>query len=262
MSARRTRDVTSGGGGNTGLTSPARAGLHTPPEWNTSFWDSPHISGRSPPLRVGVSRAAMPCCGVDETSLPPDPGSTRVTRLLERLDAGDAVAADQLFVEVYGDLRRLAGAAIAREAPGHTLQATALVSEAWLKLARGGVGPVEGRRHFLAVAARAMRQVLVDYARRRHAERRGGALVRVTLSRAQVAERELDVDEVLALDEALDALEAMDSRLRQIVELRFFTGLKDDEVAEVLGVTRRTVQREWVKARAFLNRELAAWEEP
>ena len=205
----------------------------------------------------------MPSCGVDATSPPPDPHPTRVTRLLERLDAGDDAAADELFAEVYGDLRRMAGAAIAREASGHTLQATALVSEAWLKLARGGgVGALEGRRHFLAVAARAMRQVLVDHARRRRAERRGGGLVRVTRTGLGVAEREVDADEILALDDALNALESMDPRLRQIVELRFFAGLKDAEVATVLGVTRRTVQREWVKARAFLNRELAQWEKP
>lgn len=200
--------------------------------------------------------------GVDEPPLPPDPAPARVTQLLQRLDSGDTAAADQLFVEVYADLRRMAGAAMARESPGHTLQATALVSEAWLKLARGGLGLVEGRRHFLAVAARAMRQVLVDYARRRRAERRGGGLVRVTLNGADVADGEVDLGELLALDEALDSLGALDERLRRLVELRFFAGLKDGEIAEVLGVTRRTVQREWVKARAFLNRELATTEDP
>ncbi len=199
---------------------------------------------------------------VDPTPSLPEPDARRVTRLLERVGDGDAEAADGLFHEVYADLRRLAGAAMAREAAGHTLQATALVNEAWMKLAGGGLGPVENRRHFMGIAARAMRQVLVDHARRRRAERRGGDRVRVTLADADgPRDQALDLDQLLALDAALDALEEVDPRLRQIVEFRYFAGLNDTEIGEVLGVTRRTVLRDWVKARAFLNRRLAAEDE-
>lgn len=199
----------------------------------------------------------MPCCGVESNRPDPDPDSRRVTRLLERVGSGDADAADGLYREVYADLRRLAGAAMAREAPGHTLQATALVNEVWIKLAGGELGPVEGRRHFLGIAARAMRQVLVDHARRRRAERRGGDRVRVTFADADgVPRQDVDLDDLLALDSALEALEKVDPRLRQIVEFRYFAGLTDSEIGEVLGITRRTVLRDWVKARAFLNRVL------
>jgi RNA polymerase sigma factor (TIGR02999 family) len=191
------------------------------------------------------------------TTTPSPPDSHRVTRLLERLEAGDDHAVDQLFPLVYADLRALAGSAMAREAQGHTLQPTALVNEAWLKL-RGGAPGVSGREHFMAIAARAMRQVLVDHARRRAAERRGGGRVQVSL--ADVAGGlgvQVNADELLALDRALDGLEALDPRLRQVVEYRYFAGLTDSEIAGVLGVTRRTVLRDWVKARAWLNRALA-----
>ena len=197
------------------------------------------------------------------TEPPPPPDSHRVTRLLERLEAGDSRAVDQLFPLVYADLRGLAAAAMAREAQGHTLQPTALVNEAWLKLARGGAPAVSGREHFLAVAARAMRQVLVDHARRRAAERRGGGRVQVSLADiAGVDAMSVDPDELLALDRALDELETIEPRLRQVVEYRYFAGLTDGEIASVLGVARRTVLRDWVKARAWLNRALAVEESP
>lgn len=188
---------------------------------------------------------------------PPPPDPRNVTRLLDRLEAGDPAAVDQLFPLVYDDLRRLAAAAMARESPGHTLQPTALVNEAWVKLARGTPRGVAGREHFLAVAARAMRQVLVDHARRRAAERRGGGRVQVTLGDLGGAAEAVDADELIALDQALDDLEDVEPRLREVVEYRYFAGLTDGEIAGVLGVTRRTVLRDWTKARAWLNRALA-----
>lgn len=188
---------------------------------------------------------------------PPEPSPARVTRLLERLEDGDRTAVDPLFRLVYDDLRRLAAAAMARERPGHTLQATALVNEAWMKLAAGAPPAASGREHFMGIAARAMRQVLVDHARKRKAARRGGDRVRVTLADADGPAGGHDPDEMLALDRALDDLDAVDPRLRRVVEYRYFAGLTDDEIAKLLGVTRRTVLRDWARARAWLNRALS-----
>lgn len=175
----------------------------------------------------------------------PDPGAS--------MEEPDPVAA--LLPVVYEELRQIALAAMAREADGHTLQATALVNEAYLKLAGGRLPSVEGREHFLGVAARAMRQVLVDHARRRRAERRGGGATPVTLSLVGPGV-EVPLDDMLALDRALDELEENDSRLRKVVEYRYFAGLNDSEIAACLGVTRRTVQRDWARARSWLNRRI------
>lgn len=205
-----------------------------------------------------VARGVAPhVADVTASASSSDPSPERVTRLLERLEEGDRHAVDPLFRLVYDDLRRLARAAMARESPGHTLQATALVNEAWLKLAAGRPPAASGREHFLGIAARAMRQVLVDHARRRKAERRGGDRVRVTLAAAEGPADGHDLDELLALDRALDQLDADEPRLRQVVEYRYFAGLTDDEIAGLLGVTRRTVLRDWARARAWLNRALA-----
>jgi RNA polymerase sigma factor (TIGR02999 family) len=221
--------------------------------------DGGHAAAAGPRGLVAKLVRGEPTSHVASVSAPsPPPDTRRVTRLLERLEAGDSEAVDQLFPLVYADLRRMAGAAMARESPGHTLQPTALVNEAWLKLARGGAPAASGREHFLAIAARAMRQVLVDHARRRAAERRGGGRVQVSLADvAGVGATAVDPEELLELDRALDELEAVDPRLRQVVEYRYFAGLTDAEIAGVLGVTRRTVLRDWVKARAWLNRALA-----
>jgi RNA polymerase sigma factor (TIGR02999 family) len=183
--------------------------------------------------------------------------SGEVTRMLEQLRGGDPGAADRLLPLIYHDLRRAAGRALRREQPGHTLQATELVHEAYLRLAGGASGPWESRSHFLAIAARAMRQVLVDHARRRHAAKRGGEWERITLGNAGLA-GEASPDDLLALDAALDRLGTLEPRLRSVVEFRYFGGLTERETAEVLGVTERTVQRDWVKARAWLHKELAA----
>jgi RNA polymerase sigma factor (TIGR02999 family) len=185
----------------------------------------------------------------------PTADAGRVTELLARIDSGDADAFDRLFPLVYGHLHQAAERVLRGERPGHTLQPTALVHEAYLKLAGSGPLPSRDRSHFLGLAARAMRQILVDHARRRRAGKRGGGVRPATLDgdvRAPAAE----VDELLALDDSLNRLGQVSDRLRRVVELRFFAGLSDDDVAETLGVTTRTVQRDWAKARAWLYRDM------
>ena len=174
-----------------------------------------------------------------------------VTHLLGRVADGDHEALDRVYPHVYEELRRIASGHLRRERPGHTLHPTALVHEAYIKLSGRGLD-ASSRAHFLAIAARAMRQVLVDHARRRGARKRGGEWVATTLtdSADPIA---LNPTELLALDAALDAL---DERQRQVVEYRFFGGLEETEIAEVLGVSERTVRRDWVKARAWLYREI------
>jgi RNA polymerase sigma factor (TIGR02999 family) len=183
------------------------------------------------------------------------PASTppgEVTRLLEAAEAGDGSALDRLVPLVYEDLRRVAHRQLDREGGGHTLQTTALIHEAYLKLAGGGSVSATSRAHFLAIAARAMRQVLVDYARRRKAAKRGGGVISVTLGdEAQPADR--SAEDLLALDEALEQL---DPRQRQVIECRFFGGMEEKDIAVVLGVSERTVRRDWVKARAWLYQSL------
>lgn len=183
----------------------------------------------------------------------PAPGE--VTRLLAAVRAGDNAAVDRLFPLVHGELRAIAARLLRREAPGHTLEPTELVHEAYLRLAAAGPGGAENRAHFLGIAARAMRHLLVDHARRRKSAKRGGGAVPLRVSSAQIG-IDLDSDEVLALDDALDRLGELEPRLRQVVECRFFGGLTEDETAEALGVTSRTVQRDWAKARAWLYKEL------
>jgi len=193
------------------------------------------------------------------TDLDANSTSGEVTRLLRIARDGDANALEQIYELVYAELRRIAAARLRAERDGHTLQPTALVNEAYLKLAASPGAGIQDRSHFLSVAARAMRQVLVDHARRRDAAKRGAGVAPATLTGRRLASPDpagLDSDELLALDAALDRLDAMDSRLRQVVELRFFGGLTDTEVGEVLGVTRRTVQRDWTRARAWLYGEL------
>jgi len=175
-----------------------------------------------------------------------------LTDLLRAAREGDRDALNRAVPLVYDDLRRLARRQLRREAGPRTLQATALVHEAFVKLSAGAALAARDRAHFFAIAARAMRQVLVDEARRRRAGKRGGEWVRTTLAEGQHAV-EMAPDELIALDQALEELEP---RQRQVVELRFFGGLEETEIAEALGVSDRTVRREWVKARARLYRLL------
>jgi RNA polymerase sigma factor (TIGR02999 family) len=178
-----------------------------------------------------------------------------VTQLLSRVSAGDDEAMDRLFPIVYQELRQAAGGVLRSERPDHTLQPTALVHEAYLKLVGSGGIPARDRSHFLSIAARAMRQILVDHARRRGARKRGKGEAPVLLDFA-IADAAMPVDELVALDDALEQLSAQNPRLRSVVELRFFGGLNEDQIAETLGVTTRTVQRDWVRARAWLYREV------
>ncbi len=190
---------------------------------------------------------------MSEPASEPSPGE--VTRLLVAWRTGDETALDRLFPLVYAELRMRAERLIAKERPGHTLQPTALVHEAYLKLAAGDTADLKDRAHFLGVAARAMRQLLVDYARRRGAAKRGAGAVAIELD-DQIAGAELPFEELLSLNDALDRLAQVNDRWRQVVEYRFFGGLTEDEVAELMGVTPRTAQRDWVKARAWLYKEL------
>jgi RNA polymerase sigma-70 factor, ECF subfamily len=181
-----------------------------------------------------------------------------VTRLLRRAREGEPEALELVFPLVLEELRAVAAGRLRGEAAGHTLQPTALVNEAYLKLVASPEVDWRDRAHFLAVAARAMRQVLVDRARRRNADKRGAGARPTTLSGKGLLEAGdgPSPEETLALDAALEKLDRVDSRLREVVELRFFAGLTDTEIAEALGVTRRTVQRDWTKARAWLYAEL------
>lgn len=183
-----------------------------------------------------------------------DDGATsgEVTRLLSLICAGDREAVDRLFPLVYEELRRLARGHVQRCFGPATLNATGLVHEAYLKLAGGAPPRAESRAHFLAIAGRAMRQVLADHARQRQAQKRGGGWTPTTLADGHQAVH-VDFVEMLALDEAIAGL---DERQRQIVEARFFAGLEETEIAALLGVSERTVRREWVKARAWLLRAM------
>ena len=179
-----------------------------------------------------------------------------ITELLLAYRSGEQEAYDRLFPLVYEHLRAVAHAQLRRERAGHTLSTTALVHEAYLKLADLARLDVRDRAHFLGVAARAMRQVLVSYARGHRAEKRGGGLEPVDLDAAEVAVEER-AEVLIALDEALTRLGALSPRLAQVVECRFFGGLTEEETAQVLGVAERTVRRDWVKARGWLHAELA-----
>jgi RNA polymerase sigma factor (TIGR02999 family) len=174
-----------------------------------------------------------------------------VTRLLAALDGGDPRAADQLLPLVYAELRRLAARKLAAEAPGHTLQATALVHEAYLRLV-GRAEPVayKDRGHFFAVAAAAMRRILVDNARRKLTQKRGGGRQRQPLDSIPAPEPD---EELLALDEALQKLAAADPLKAKLVELRYFAGLTGDQAAAVLGISPTTADRHWAYARAWLQ---------
>lgn len=183
------------------------------------------------------------------------PPSGEVTRLLEAINAGRADARDELIPIVYEELRELASSYMRREGVGHTLQPTALVHEAYVRLIGQTRVQWAGRSHFLAIAAQAMRRILVEHARRRSAARRGGGR-NVTLQDHHALVGEDPVD-VIALDDALERLRILDERQARTVELRFFGGLEVREVAEIQGVSEITVKRDWRSAKAWLYRELS-----
>jgi len=178
-----------------------------------------------------------------------------ITELLLQWRQGDANALDRLMPLVYEELRRVAERCMKREGPGHTLQTTALAHEAYLRLVQGASIDWENRAHFFGIAARLIRQILVDHARARAAGKRNGGL-RVTLDDALNLAAPGDVD-LLGLDDALSGLSRMDEQQGRIVELRFFGGLSVEECAAVTGMSPRTIKREWATARAWLYRELS-----
>jgi RNA polymerase sigma factor (TIGR02999 family) len=184
---------------------------------------------------------------MDESAAPA--GREGVTQLLIAYRDGDRDAFDRLVPMVYEDLRRIARRQLRRGQPGQTLNTTGLVHEAYLKLVDPAKVDWQGRGHFLAVSARAMRQVIIGYARKRSAGKRGGGERPVTLDEAQIA-----VDE--QADRALERLGGKDPRLARVVECRFFAGLSEEETAQALGVSLRTAQRDWMRARAWLKEEL------
>lgn len=186
----------------------------------------------------------------------PDPAKREVTELLEAWQHGDAGARERLLPLVYDELRRVARARLRRERPDHTLQATALVHEAYLRLIGPGEATPRNRVQLFGIAARLMREILVDHARRKAALKRGGPATKVSLD--AVATPEVAIVDILALDEALGELSARDARLCQVVELKFFAGLTIDETATALQVSVATVERDWTVARAWLHQRLAS----
>jgi RNA polymerase sigma factor (TIGR02999 family) len=176
---------------------------------------------------------------------------TMSARVDEILRSKEPDALDQLMPVVYHELKRLARHHLRADDPAATLSTTELVHEAFLKLEARAAADWENRAHFFGAASRAMRQVLVDFARRRNATKRGGGLEHVSLGEGDAA-LDIELDEILAVDEALAQLERVDPRLRTIVDLRFFAGLPESEIARMLGVSTRTIEREWLKARLVL----------
>jgi len=183
------------------------------------------------------------------------PHAADITAQLQAWVAGEPTARETLFPLVYDELRRIAHRQLRREWQGHTLDTTALVHEAYLKLVDQTRAGFTDRAHFFAVAANAMRRILVDYARRYLAEKRGGAPRRVTLTDDMLVAEER-ADTLVAINDALLELSRIDERLSKVVECRFFGGLTEEETAEVLGVTARTVRRDWTKAKGWLHRNL------
>lgn len=181
--------------------------------------------------------------------------SKEMTQLLIAWSNGDQAALEQLMPLIHGELRKLAHHYMSRERAGHTLQTSALVNEVYLRLIDGQSVRWESRAHFFGIASRAMRQILVDYARSRGAQKRGGDAVRVELNEAAQLSRE-PASEIVALDEALNELAEFDERLSRVVELRFFGGLSVEETADVLGVHANTVVKDWRVAKAWLRRSL------
>ncbi len=184
-----------------------------------------------------------------------------VTALIAELRAGDQIAAERLVPLLYTELRRLAGRYLGRERANHTLQATALVNEAYLRMVDQPEAKWQDRAHFIGVAARLMRQILVDHARAHHAAKRGGEQPKLPLDEGEAGDQAVagfndDLAGIIDLEEALDRLEKLDARQARLVELRFYGGLGNEEIAEAMGISVATVKREWSLARAWLKREM------
>jgi RNA polymerase sigma factor (TIGR02999 family) len=190
-----------------------------------------------------------------ESDRGPGADSGQITRLLSAVRSGDQNALDLVFNMVYGELHTAARRQLARARPGQTLNTTALVHEAYLKLVGSAHAEWSDRSHFLAVAAKAMRQIIIDYARWASRKKRGGGVQRITLDGIDVADEER-ASELVALDAALTRLESFSDRLARLVELRFFAGLSVEETADALGVAPHHIKRDWRKARAFLLQDM------
>jgi RNA polymerase sigma-70 factor (ECF subfamily) len=189
--------------------------------------------------------------------MPDSPGE--ITVLLAEMKRGNSEALPKLVPLLYDELRKLAGHFLREERPGHTLQPTALVHEAYLKLAGQRAG-FENRAQFMAVAAQAMRRILVDYARQRVAAKRGGGVALTDLDIASVGATVEQSQELLAIDEALEKLTALDPQQARVVEMRYFGGLTVEETAAALAIAPRTVKREWAMAKAWLRVEISSWD--
>jgi len=180
---------------------------------------------------------------------------SEVTHILEAMQRGESHAAEELLPLVYGELRRIAAYKMAQESPGHTLQPTALVHEAWLRMIGDGNENFDGRAHFFAVAAEAMRRILVESARRKRALKRGAGAEREELNESHVVTT-APSDQVLAVDEALDVLAVEDATCADLVKLRYFVGMTMEEAATALGLPLRTAERLWTYSRAWLRRRI------
>jgi RNA polymerase sigma factor (TIGR02999 family) len=183
--------------------------------------------------------------------------SEQVTQILDAIQAGDTMAGERLLPLVYSELRQLAAARMAQEAPGQTLQPTALVHEAWLRLVGGKHQNWQSRGHFFGAAAEAMRRILIERARRKQADKRGARAVHLDLDQVDVAAT-ADDDTLLAINDALEKLAREDAPCAELVKLRFFVGLDYNDAAKALGISERTAKRYWTFARAWLYRELSA----
>ena len=187
----------------------------------------------------------------------PSETTSEITQVLQAIRSGDGRASEELLPLVYNELRRLAAARMAEEAAGQTLQATALVHEAWLRMVGDGDRTWQNRAHFFGAAAEAMRRILVENARRKSRLKRGGGQIRLDIEELDLVATTPD-DKILLMDEALEQLQAEDAEKARIVVLKFFGGLTNQEVAESLGVTERTVERQWAYAKAWLFQRIRA----
>jgi RNA polymerase sigma factor (TIGR02999 family) len=190
----------------------------------------------------------------NEAPTTPGAANNQVTRVLERVRCGELSAASELLPLVYDELRRLAAAKMAHERPDQTLQPTALVHEAWLRLVGNEKQKWNGRAHFFGAAAEAMRRILIENARRRAAARHGGGAARLDINQIEIATTAPD-DELLAVNDALEKFAAHDSQMAELVKLRYFVGLTTEHAAEVLGISVRTAERWWTYSRAWLYQE-------
>ncbi len=209
--------------------------------------------GRRPRLAVGDGAPSLPSMAKNDA---PTGSPESLTLLLQRADSGDRAAAGRILPLVYDELRRLAAAKMAREAPGQTLQPTALVHEAWLRLGGDHQPRWENRAHFFGAAAEAMRRILIDAARRRQAQRHGGGQVRLNLDEVELASDPLHSEALLAINEALEKFAAHDAAKAELVKLRYFAGLSHEEAARALGIAVPTAKQWWTYAKAWLYREI------